>query len=314
MPKKIITNKDLENIVDTSDEWITARTGIKSRFVVTDETNSDLAYNASLTAIERAGISKDDIGAIIVATSAPDMIFPSTACMVQNKLKIDNCAAFDVSAACTGFVYALSIASGFFHQIEKKYLLLIGTDVLTKMVDWKDRSTCILFGDGAGALILEQVDKNYGIIENHLSSDGSGWDILYIPAGGTTMPATSNTVENRMHYIKMNGREVFKFAVNSIVDTTNILINKANVSLNDIKYIIPHQANKRIIKSAAAKLNITDKKLLCNIENYGNTSNASIPLVLDELVTEKKLKKDDLIITIGFGAGLTWGGNLIRWS
>lgn len=316
VPEKIITNKDLEKMVDTSDEWITTRTGIKQRYVSIDETTSSLSVEAAKKALESAGMEPGEIDAIVVGTSAPDMFFPSTACLVQEKLSIPQCAAFDVSAACSSFIYALNVATNFVEVGQFKNVLVVGADALSKMVNWQDRTTCILFGDGAGAFVIKRTEEQSenGVLKNYLNADGSGASMLQIPGGGTALPATNETVASGQHFIRMNGSEVFKFAVKIIPETCKKLLEGNNLNINDIKYLIPHQANKRIIKAAAERLLVSEDKIFCNIENYGNTSSASIPIAVDELYNNKLINKGDYLMLIAFGAGLTWGGTLIKWS
>lgn len=302
-------------MVETSNEWIITRTGIAERRIAEHDSTATLGAKAAAQAIESAGLAPNDIDAIVLSTSAPDMLFPSSACLVQNMLGItNNCPSFDISAACTGFSYALSIAESFVKSGAYKNVLVIGSDVLSKMVDWQDRTTCILFGDGAGAVVVGRCEEGYGIIKSVLHSDGSGTDILKIPAGGTAIPASRESVENRQHYIKMNGNEVFKFATRIIPRTCEELLDKTQYIMEDISYLIPHQANDRILKAAALRMNIPRNKIMKNLDKYGNTSTASIPLALHELSASNKLKKSDIVLLVGFGAGLTWGGNLIRWN
>lgn len=315
LPSKILTNADIERIVDTSDEWITTRTGIKQRYIACEETTSSLATEASKKAIASAGLGPGDIDGIILSTSAPDMFFPSSACLVQGNLGIsNNCMAFDLSAACTGFVYALAMAEMLIKSSSFKNMLVIGSDVLSKMVDWEDRSTCILFGDAAGAVVVTRTEKDTGILKSVLHANGLGADMLKIPGGGTADPASAEMIEERRQFIKMNGSEVFKFAVRIIPETCLELIDGTGLEMNDVDYLIPHQANDRIIEASASKMDIEKSKIFRNLDKYGNTSTASIPLALDELNSEKKLSAGDIIITAGFGAGLTWGGNLIKWA
>ena len=314
VPEKILTNKDLEKIVDTSDQWIRTRTGIKERRVVEGNTaTSDLASMAAKSALKDAGINADEIDLIVVATSTPDMIFPSTACLVQEKLGIKGCAAFDLQAACTGFVYALTVASQFIESGMYKTVLLIGADAFTRHINWQDRGTCILFGDGAGALVLRKVDDGYGHLGSYLAADGSGADLLKIPAGGSANPGSEYTVKNNLHCVQMNGREVFKFAVKILGEAAEGALKNAGLTIDDVDYLIPHQANIRIIDAAAERIGIKKEKLVVNLEKYGNTSTASIPLALYDLYREGSLKRGDILLFVGFGAGLTWGGNVIRW-
>ena len=315
IPDKVITNRDLENMVDTSDEWIRSRTGIAERRVVGEDcSTSDLGTEACLAAISAAGITPEEIDLIIACTSSPDMIFPSTACMIQGKLGIPSCAAFDVMAVCTGFIYALSVADAMIRTDRYRKVLVVGADAFSKLIDWTDRNTCILFGDGAGAAVLEPSNDGGGILNSYLKADGSGWDQLYIPAGGTAMPATADTVQNKMHSVRMRGSEVFKFAVRAIPEACTQVLHGTDLSLDDVDFIIPHQANQRIIVSAAKKLGFPIAKMPSNLDRLGNTSTASIPILLDEMWRSGALQPGQLLITVGFGAGLTWGANLIRWN
>ncbi|MCL6472884.1 MAG: ketoacyl-ACP synthase III [Firmicutes bacterium] len=313
-PEKILTNFDLEKIVDTSNEWIMTRTGIAERRVVDGNTaTSDLAVPAVRLALEDAGIDISEVELILVTTSTPDMIFPSTACLVQKKLNSSGAAAFDLQAACTGFIYGMTIASQFIESGMYKTVLLIGADAFTRHINWKDRSTCILFGDGAGAVVLKAVDEGYGLISSYLAADGSGADLLKIPAGGSANPGSEDTVHNGLHYVQMNGNEVFKFAVRILPEAVIKALDKAGLTVADIDYLVPHQANIRIINSAADRLGISKEKIIVNLEKYGNTSTASIPLAFFDLYKTGKLKRDDIVVFVGFGAGLTWGANVIRW-
>lgn len=314
IPEKVLTNEAMSKIVETSDEWIVSRTGIRERHIVSeDETTSDIALIASEKAIENSGISKKDIDLIIVATMSPDKHTPSTACILQNKLKIENIPSLDITAACSGFVYGLNIARGFIESGIYKNILLVGAEAMSRIVDWEDRSTCVLFGDGAGAMVLSQVNIGEGILSVELGSDGSGEESLEIPVGGSKTPIDDNNILDRRHYLKMNGGEIFKFAVRKIPEISENIVKAQNMTIEDIDYLIPHQANIRIIDSAAKKLGIDEKKIIINLDKYGNMSAASIPVVIDENVRNGKIKKGDLLLALGFGAGLTWGATLIKW-
>lgn len=315
IPERVITNLDLEGMVDTSDEWIRSRTGIAERRVAREDcSTSDLGAEACLAAIATANIDPEEIDLVIACTSSPDMVFPSTACMIQGKLGIPTCAAFDVMAVCTGFIYALSVADAMIRTNRYQKVLVVGADAFSKLIDWTDRNTCILFGDGAGAAVLEPSDDGGGILNSYLKADGSGWDQLYIPAGGTAMPASIDTVRNNMHSVRMRGSEVFKFAVRAIPEACSEVLAGTGYSLDDVDYIVPHQANQRIIASAAKKLDFPIAKMPSNLDRYGNTSTASIPILLDEMWRGGALKSGQLLITVGFGSGLTWGANLIKWN
>lgn len=313
-PEKVLTNRDLEKMVETSDEWIRERTGISFRRIA-DEcmATSDLAAKAALEAIEMAGIGPDELDLIIGATVTPDMMFPSTACIVQHKIKASRAAAFDLSAGCTGFIYALTVAAQFVASGMYRNVLVFGAEILSKIVDWQDRNTCVLFGDGAGAAVVSVVESG-GILESVLGADGGGKDLLFIPAGGSKEPASIETVKERKHFIKMNGNEVFKFAVKIMEESTRKVLEKANLTPQEVDLVVPHQANIRIIEAATKRLNISKEKVMVNIDRYGNMSAASIPVALYEAFKARKIKKGDKVVLVGFGAGLTWGANLIEWS
>jgi len=314
VPEKVVTNTDLEKMVETSDEWIRTRTGIiERRIIAADENVSDLALRAAEKALTDAQLEPQEIDLIVVATASPEMIWPSTACLVGQKLGI-KCPAFDISAACTGFVYGLSVAGQFVASGEYRNVLLIGADALSRFVDWADRNVCILFGDGAGALVLREVEEGYGFLGSYLAADGSGADLLKIPAGGSALPGDEKTIQEGLHYIKMNGNEVFKFAVYAMEDAIHQVLKKCHLKLSEIDYFIPHQANQRIIEAARNRLKIDQKKIISNIHKYGNTSTASIPLALEEIWREGRLKRGNLVLMIAFGGGLTWGANVLRWS
>ena len=304
LPKNILTNKDLEESLDTTDEWITSRTGIKQRHIVSkNEDTSDLALEASLMAIRDSGIDKDDIDLIIVATTTPDKVFPSTACILQAKLKMKECPAFDVQAVCSGFIYALSIADNFIKTNSAKNILVVGADSMSKITDYKDRSNAILWGDGAGAVILSASD-NLGILSTHIHSDGKFENLLHVPKKNDS--SLGDTIE-------MQGSQVFKMAVNTldkIVDET-LLAN--NLQKKDIDWLVPHQANIRILEATARKLDMDMSKVIVTIDRHGNTSAASIPLALDQGVKENKIKSGNLILMEAFGGGFTWGSALIRF-
>lgn len=313
LPQKVLTNADLEKMVDTSDEWITTRTGIKQRRIAAkDQAVSDLAIKAAKAALQDANLSGHDLDLIIVATVTPDMQFPSVACLVQNALSAKNAMCFDVSAACAGFVYGIGIASQFVARDACKNALVIGAEILSSVTDWQDRNTCVLFGDGAGAAVLSEV-KSGGILATYLGSDGSMADLLKVPAGGSRNPATAKTIENRMHYIKMRGNELFKIAVNAMAKAAQIAINKAGLKCKDIDLVIPHQANVRIITAVARKLGLGENKIYLNIEKYGNMSSASTATALCEAVREGRIKKGDVVLLDAFGAGLVWGACVIKW-
>lgn len=314
VPPKIITNKDLEKIVDTSDEWIVARTGIRERRIAeASMATSDMATEAARRALNSAGIKAEDIDLIIVATVTPDVNFPSTSCIVQNDIGAVNAAAFDIGAACSGFVYAIILANQFIATGMYKNVLVIGADCLSKFTNWRDRSTCILFGDGAGAVVMSRVDEGYGILSQHMGADGSGGKFLTIEAGGSRKPASIETIEQELHYIQMDGSEVFKFAVRTMAAASEEAVRLAGLSKEDVDYLIPHQANIRIIEAARKRLNLPEDKVYVNLEKYGNMSAASVPVALDEAYSRGYIKKGDNIVMVAFGAGLTWASVLLKW-
>jgi 3-oxoacyl-[acyl-carrier-protein] synthase-3 len=314
VPEKVITNQDLEKMVDTSDEWIVERTGIRERHVVqAGETTSDLAFKAAERALLDAGVNANEIDLIIVATVTPDMTFPTVACLVQERLKAVKAAAFDITAVCSGFMYAMVAGITFIQTGVYKKVLVIGAEALSTIVDWTDRNTAILFGDGAGAAVLAETTPGYGILGVHLGADGAGGDLLKVPAGGSRSPASTDTVANRLHFVQMDGNEVFKFAVKVMGEAAKQALEDANLSANDVSYLVPHQANMRIILSAAKRIGISMDKVIVNVDKYGNTSAASIPIALDEAVKDGKIKHGDVIVMVGFGGGLTWGASVIKW-
>lgn len=311
--KKITNNYFVEQGLDTSNEWITTRTGIETRYFADSESTIDLAYEASIQAIRNANITTNDIEMIIVATTTPDYpSFPSTACLLQNKLECKHIPAFDVSAACSGFSYALNIASQFIATNAHKTILIVGADCLSKKVNFKDRTTCILFGDGAGAAVITASENN-GILYSKCYSDGSEANSLIIPSGGTKTPLTKDSLENQDHTIKMDGKNVFKLAVSKTVEGINAGLQSLNLTVDDINYLVCHQANQRILNKIQNQLNIPDNKLLSNLKKYGNTSSASIPILLTEKNNENQFKTNDIIVLAGFGAGFTWGITIIKW-
>jgi len=312
LPKKVLTNLDLEKMVDTSDEWITTRTGIKERRLVAEgEATSDLAREASRDALRDAGVKPQDIDLIIVATITPDMQFPSVACILQNALGAKNAVCFDICAACAGFVYALETARVFIVNGGYKNALVVGAEVLSSITDWQDRSTCVLFGDGAGAVVLSEV-KSGGVLATYMGANGADADLLMVPAGGSRFPSTHKTVDNRLHYIKMRGNELFKVAVNTMTEAALRVLDKAGLKFSDVDLIIPHQANTRIIFAVAKKIGLSPDKIFLNIERYGNMSSASTAVALCEAIKEGRAKKGDIILLDAFGAGLVWGACLIK--
>jgi 3-oxoacyl-[acyl-carrier-protein] synthase-3 len=311
----ILTNNDLEKIVETSDEWIKERTGISQRHIARPETaTSDLAYQAAVEALAEAGVNGADLDLIIVATVTPDTIFPATACLLQARLGATRAAAFDLSVGCTGFLYALSVGSQLVASGADETVLVVGADTLSRITDYTDRGTCILFGDGAGAAVLKPVGKGEGILSTVLGADGSGSDLLILPAGGSRLPANPKTIEERLHFIKMNGNEVFRFAVKAVGEAADAAIAKAGLTRSEVDFFVPHQANRRIIDAAARRLGLPEDKVIINIADYGNMSAASIPTALHEAVRESRIKRGDVVVLVAFGAGLTWAAAALRWS
>lgn len=315
VPERVLTNSDLEKMVDTSDEWIKTRTGIEQRRIARDdESTSDMAYNAAVKAISNAGLTPEDIDLIIVATITSDMYTPSTACKVQERLGAKRAAAFDVSAACTGFIYGITTASQFILTGYYKNALVIGADKLSSIIDWKDRNTCVLFGDGAGAVVLHAADNGSGILSTNLGADGNIGKYLTAPSCHITDEERERRNPDSARTIWMDGSEVFKFAVRIMASTTKKALEDANLNTSDVSLIIPHQANIRIIEGAAKRLDIPMENIYINIDRYGNMSAASIPVAIDEAVKEGKVNKGDLIVLVGFGGGLTWGSAVIKWD
>ena len=315
LPEQVLTNADLEKMVDTTDEWITSRTGIKERRIASDnEATSDMAVKAAKEALKNANLEPEDIDLIIVATITPDMFFPSTACQVQYKLGASKIAAFDISVACSGFIYGIAIADQFIKSGVYKHALVIASEKLSSVTDWEDRDTCVLFGDGAGAAVLGPVETG-GILNTCLGADGSKGELLQLPAGGSRMPASIKTVENKLHTIKMEGNVLFKHAVKIMADAALKVTEPLGLTGDDIKLIIPHQANKRILDAVAKRLGVDPKKkVYLNIEKYGNMSAASSAVALTEAVEEGRIEKGDVILMDAFGGGLTWGALVIEWS
>lgn len=314
VPDRVLTNQDLEQMVDTNDEWISTRTGIKERRIVNaEQASSDLALNAARIALEQAGITAMELDLIIVATITPDMSFPSTACVLQDKLGAKKAAAFDLSAACSGFIYGLANASNFIATGIYKYALVIGAECLSKITDYTDRNTCILFGDGAGAAVLGPVAEGRGFRSFELGADGSGGELLKISGGGSRCPSSPESVEQKQHYIYMAGQEVFKFAVRIMGSAAEEALRKAGIDKSEIDLLVPHQANIRIIQSALNRLDLPEDKCMINLNKYGNVSAASIPIALAEAVEEGRIREGDCIVMVGFGGGLTWGASVLIW-
>jgi 3-oxoacyl-[acyl-carrier-protein] synthase-3 len=315
VPPRVMTNSDFEKIVETSDEWIVSRTGIRERHVVDKGVaTSDLAVEATKRALAERGINANEIEAIIVATVTPDMLFPSTACIVQHKLGIEKVWGFDLSAACSAFVYALQTGAQFVATGAHKKVLVVGADVMSSILDYTDRATCILFGDGAGAVILEASEDGAGIIDFEHEVDGSGACALYMPGGGSLNPSTHETVDKKMHFVHQEGQSVFKFAVKKMAEVCETLLLRNNVKASDIDCFIPHQANQRIIKATSERLGLKPESVVINIDRYGNTTAGTIPLAMQTAREEGKLKKGDLVLLASVGAGFTVGATLLRWT
>ncbi|MDH7512322.1 MAG: beta-ketoacyl-ACP synthase III [Clostridiales bacterium] len=313
-PDKILTNADLEKMVDTTDEWIITRTGIKERRIASeDQATSDLCLEAARRTLQNGNFETKDIDLIIVATSTPDTLFPSTACWVQQGLEADHVAAFDISAGCTGFLYGMIVAEGLILNGIARRILLVGGELLTKITNWQDRSTCVLFGDAAGAVVLEESKDDSGMLSQYWRADGSLGNLLILPAGGTRMPASAQTVADKLHCLHMKGNEVFKHAVKRMGEAAVEALRKAGLKKEDVRWLIPHQANTRIIEATGKRVHLPPEKVYVNIQRYGNVSVASIPISLHELREDGKLKKGDIVLMDAFGAGFTWAAVVYRW-
>lgn len=314
VPERVLTNQDLERMVDTSDEWIRTRTGILERRIsAPDQAASDLAADSARKALENAKVDPQEIGLLIVATITQDTLCPATACYVQERLGIEACTAFDLNAACTGFIYGITVAKAYIQAGMCNKALVIGVDLLSRVTDYEDRATCVLFGDGAGAGVVGPTDDDRGILSEYLSADGRLASLICIPAGGSRLPASAETVQNHQHYVKMSGNEVFKVAVRILGESVTQALQKCNLKPEDLSLVIPHQANIRIIEASAKRLNISLDKFYINIDKYGNTSAASVPIALDEAVRSGRVKTGDLLALVAFGGGFTYGANIIRW-
>ena len=313
LPSKVLTNFDLEKMVDTTDEWIRTRTGIHTRRIAEkNQSASDLAVPAALEAIKNANLEPTDLDLIIVATITPDMFFPSSACKLQYKIGA-KCGAFDMAAACSGFPYAIAVADSFIKAGIYKNILVVGSEVLSGFIDWTDRSTCVLFGDGAGAAVLSRAKDGHGIISNAIGADGSQGDLLQIPGGGSANPPTEETVKTKLHTLKMLGSEVFKVAVRTMDLAVRDVVHNAGLKVSDIHCLIPHQANMRILQAVAERLEMPLEKIFINVEKYGNMSSASTAVALYEAEKTGKIKKGDYVVLVAFGGGLTWASTLIKW-
>lgn len=313
LPEKVLTNFDLEKMVETTDEWILTRTGIRERHIAAPEqSTSDLALPAAREALKNAGLTPQNLDLIIVATISPDMLFPSTACYLQTKLGA-SCGAFDMAAACSGFPYAVAVAEGFVKSGLYENVLVVGAEAITKFINWKDRSTCVLFGDGAGAAVISRSTDGHGILTSHLGADGTQSEILQIPGGGSMFPPSEETIRQGLHYLKMEGPELFKIAVKTMDQAVREVLKHENITVHDIHCLIPHQANHRILQAVADRLEIPMEKIYINVDRYGNMSSASTVVALYEAVKSGTIKKGDYVVLVAFGGGLTWAANLIRW-
>jgi 3-oxoacyl-[acyl-carrier-protein] synthase III len=314
LPERVLTNRDLEKIVDTTDEWIRTRTGIRERRIAKDnETTSDMAARASLAAMEQAKVTPEEIDLIIVATATPDCIFPSTACYVQKKIGAINAACFDLSAACSGFLYALEVAQQFISTHVYNTVLIVGAEKLSTITDWTDRNTCVLFGDGAGAAILRNRPNSHGVISTHMGSDGDFSEILSMPGGGSACPITPENVHLRLNTVKMLGKETYKQAVTSMFNAATRVLDEAGLQYEDIGCVIPHQANLRIIEAIAQRMGLPMEKFYINLDRFGNTSAAAVAIALDEAHRTGRIQTGDYILLVVFGGGLTWGSSVIHW-
>ena len=315
LPTKVMTNTDFEKLIDTSDEWITTRTGIKERRILEEGKGSaDMAYHASVKALQAAGLEANDLDAIIVGTCTPDYPMPSSACVLEDMLGARKVFSFDVNAACSGFLNALAVTDSFVQTGKIRNALVVGSDVLSRVINWHDRTTCVLFGDGAGAIVVgASSDSNRGILSTRLRTDGSYAKTLYVPAGGSLKPASIETIENKQHTITMNGKEVFKIAVRAMEEISREVLEEANVSIDEVSLVIPHQANRRIINALAERLKVPLEKVMVNVDKYGNTSAASVPVALDEAWRQGRIAAGDTVLLNSFGAGFSWGAALIRF-
>ncbi len=316
LPRRVVTNADLEQMVDTSDEWIRTRTGIRERRIaLKSEATSDMCAIAARRALESAGVSAEEVGLIIVATVTPDMVFPNTACFVQDKIGARNAFCFDLEAACSGFLFSLDTARRYLQSGGVETALVIGGEKLSTVTDWEDRSTCVLFGDGAGAVVLKRTkDSGRGIIDTFAGSDGALTELLKIPGGGSRTPASSDSLDQRLHYMKMVGNEVFKHAVRCMCDAAQRVLEKAGLTYDDVNWVVPHQANMRIISAIANRFDGAIDKFCVNLDRVGNMSGASVPVALDEAVRRGRIKKGDIVLFVVFGGGFTWGAGVMEWS
>ena len=314
VPEGVLTNADLEKIVDTSDEWITTRTGIKERRIAKDsETLSDFATDSAKKAMDSAGVEAEDIDLLVLATVTPDMPIPATACTIQHQLGCKNAVAFDLAAGCSGFIYAQSVAKQFLLSGRSRHVLVVGAELLSKFIDWEDRDTCVIFADGAGSVVMSAGEFPRGVLSSAMHSDGSMADMIYMPGGGTLHPPGQKMIDERLHFIRMRGNETFKMAVRSLEEVCREVLDEAGLTTKEVDWLVPHQANKRIIDAVGNRLEIEEDRCLVNIDRYGNTSSASIPIVLDEGVKAGKIQPGNIVLMAAFGAGLTWAASVVRW-
>jgi len=315
VPARVMPNAELERLVETTDEWIVTRTGIRERRIAADDqASSDLAFEAAKEAMADAGVGPDDLDLIIVGTATPDMLFPATACVLQDRLGARRAGAFDLSAACSSWVYGAAVGHGYIASGLAETVLVVGAETLSKITNWKDRATCVLFGDSAGAVVMRPSEPGQGFLSFHLGADGAGGPLIILPAGGSRLPASFDTIERGEHYLRMNGREVFKFAVRLIPRAIQEAVDRAGLTLEDVDWFIPHQANIRIIDAAAGRLGQPREKFFVNVERYGNTSSASVPVALYEAVRAGQIRRGDVVVLVAFGGGLTWGSTALRWT
>jgi len=312
LPDEIVTNEDLSKIVDTSDEWITSRTGIKERRIMRNGASSDMGAAAVQKLLEKKGIDPLEIDLLICGTVTPDLVFPSTANIISDKVGLKNAWSFDVNAACSGFLYSLATASQFIETGKYKKVIVVGVDKMSSIIDYQDRTTCVIFGDGGGAVLLEPNHEGLGVIDSILHSDGSGRQFLYQPAGGSAMPASHETIDQRLHFVKQEGKQVFKFAVTNMAEVSAQIMENNNLTSDDVDWLVPHQANLRIIDATASRMGLSPDKVMINIEKYGNTTSGTLPLCLADW--EPQLKKGDNIILSAFGGGFTWGAVYLKWA
>lgn len=314
LPERVLTNFDLEKMVDTSDEWIRTRTGIRERRIAADhEASSDLGYQAARTALEAARVDPKEVELILCATVHPDMLFPPTACLIQDRLGARRAGAFDLAAECSGFLYGVHLGRHLIESGAHRTVLVVGAEVLSRIVDYKDRSTCVLLGDGAGAVVLRAEEGDRGVLSSVVHADGSGANLLYVPAGGSRLPASHRTVEEGLHYFRMNGPETFRYAIRYMTEATEEALAQAGLTVQDVDVFIPHQANVRIIQAVAERLGLPEEKVVVNIERYGNMSAATIPVALHEALAAGRVQPGHIVVMAAFGAGLTWAGTVLRW-